>query len=363
MSKVSKKTSILESSISLGGVSRTQKALFAKHLAVMLQSGLTISEALDIVEDSAKGKFKKILQGVSRAVKSGRPFSKALARYSKVFSGLFINATYAGESAGTLTENLENVAEQLRKENTLISKVKGAMLYPIVILVATFILGMVLSFVVLPKITPLFEGLRMDLPITTKALIWFSHFVQDYGVYLFFGIIAVVFFMAWLLRQKFTQPVTHWVVLNLPILKRITRNTNLARFSRILGTLLKSGVNIDEALEITKSSINNYYYKQALDKVSKSVGRGTKLSANLNQFDNLFPKLATRMIQVGEESGKFEETLFYLASFYEAEVDNATKSLSTAIEPILLAIIGLVVGFLALSIITPIYNITGNIRR
>ncbi len=357
------KKDLMEIEIPIGRINLTQKALFAKHLAVTLRAGLTITEALTIARDSASGKLKKVIAGILKSVKAGSSLSKSFARYPKVFSGLFIGATQAGEASGTLVENLENVAEQLEKEKELFSKIKGAMLYPVVILTAAFVLGMVLTFFVLPQITPMFEGLDIDLPITTRILIRFSHLIQEYGLYLFLGIIGFAGFMVWLVKQRFTKPVTHWLLINTPIIKKITRKTTLASFSRTLGMLLKSGVNIDEALEITKETMSNYYYKQALEEVSKNVRKGTKLSDNLAQFESLFPIMVTKMIGVGEESGKFEETLFYLANFYEVEVETAVKSLTLAIEPILLIMIGLVVGFLTLSIITPIYDLTGGISR
>jgi type II secretory pathway component PulF len=364
MAKQSKsKKSILELDVSLFGVSLAEKALFAKHLAVMLRSGMPITEALGISVDSAQGELKKVLEGVRLSIQAGHSLSDSFANYPKVFSHLFVNVTRAGESSGTLVENLENIAEELKKEKELVAKIKGALLYPIIVLAATFALGMVLSFVVLPKITPLFEGLKIDLPITTRALIWFSDVIQNYGFYLFWGIVAFVIFIAWLVRREFSKPVTHWLLLHTPILRDLVRNANLARFSRTLGMLLKSGVNIDEALDITKATMGNYYFRAALAGVADRVGKGVKLAEGLEESPDLFPKLLTRMIHVGEESGKFVDTLFYLADLYEAEVDTSTKSLSTAMEPVLLIFIGLVVGFLALSIITPIYDVTGNIRR
>lgn len=355
--------SILEANVSIGGVTLAEKALFAKHLAVMLHSGMTIVEALGVAEDSAQGKFKKIIASIGLSIKSGRSLSDSLANYPKVFSELFINVAKAGEASGTLVENLENISDGLKKEKELIGKVKGALLYPVIVLVATFILGMTLVFFVLPKITPLFEGLNVDLPFTTRALIDFSHFIQESGFYFFWGI--VVFFVAlfWFVKQNFSKPITHKIILKTPVLNKLVRNTNLARFSRTLGMLLQSGVNIDEALEIVKSTMGNFYYRKALNDVSKRVGKGVRLADGLEGSSELFPKLLTKMIHVGEESGRFEDTLFYLADYYEEEVDTSTKSLSTALEPILLIFIGLVVGFLALSIITPIYDITGNIKR
>ena len=358
-----KKKGVLQKDISFGTVSLSERALFAEHLSVMLKAGLTIVDALDIALDSAKGKMKKVLKEVRRSVQSGHSLSDSLAQHPKTFSGLMIHATRAGEASGTLEENLSHVAKQLAKDKELLAKVKGAMLYPMVVLIAAFVLGMVLSFVILPKIIPLFTGLRVELPVTTRALIWFSTFVEAHAKVLLVSIVTGVIVLIWLLKQKFTHPVTHWLLIHIPLIKGITRGANLARFSRTLGTLLKSGLNIDEAVDITRDTLGNYHYRRALASVSKSIGKGTRISDNLMQFHTLFPIMAIRMVNVGEESGKLDETLLYLAHYYELEVDNSTKALSTAIEPILLLFIGLVVGFLALSIITPIYNITGNVQR
>ncbi|MEK7453102.1 MAG: type II secretion system F family protein [Patescibacteria group bacterium] len=358
-----KRKGFLEMDISILGVNLGEKVIFSKHLAVMLRSGMPITEAFDISIDATQGKLKKILKGIRLSIQAGHSLSDSFANYPKTFSELFINVTRAGEKSGTLVENLENIAEELRKEKELISKIKGALLYPIIVLIATFALGMVLAFVVLPKITPLFEGLKIDLPATTRSLIWLSNVIQDHGFYIFWGIVAFFIFIAWLIRQEFSKPVTHLIMIRVPILRTLIRNANLARFSRTLGMLIKSGVNIDEALNITKATMGNYYFRRAIGNVAHRASMGVKLTDGLEESSDLFPKLFTRMVHVGEESGKFEDTLFYLATLYEAEVDTSTKSLSTALEPMLLIFIGLVVGFLALSIITPIYNVTGNIKR
>lgn len=365
MTKGNKKenNSLLESNISIGGVTFEEKALFAKHLSVMLKSGLTLNESLQIIEDGAQGKFKKILRKIINSVNSGNSLSDSLKQFPKVFSGLFISSIYAGESSGTLTENLEEVSKQLDKERELYSKIKSAMIYPVVVMIAAGILGIFMAFVVLPKIVPLFEGLRVDLPLSTRILIWFAHLVQDNGLVLFIGIVASVFVLLWLLRQKFVKPVTDKIILSFPIIKNLSKNVNLARFCRTLGTSLRSGTTVTESIDVVRQSVNNYYYKKTLNGIEKGIQKGENLSYLLNQNGQLFPLVVSRMIQVGEESGNLDETLEYLADFYELEVDATSKRLQTAIEPVLLIAIGLVVGFMAISIITPIYDITGNIRR
>jgi len=357
MPKNGEKKGLGSISFSFTRINLTTKAIFAKHLAVMQKSGLTIVESLSIIADSSQGKFKRIVKGILKSTEAGNTLSSSFARYPKIFPSIFISSIYAGESSGTLDQNLENLAIQMEKEKELSSKIKGAMLYPSVVLVATFILGIVLSFLVLPKIIPLFEGLKVDLPFTTRALISFSHFMDDNGGKAFIGLVVFLIFFVWLVKQKFIKPITHLFFLKMPIVNHITRNINLARFTRTLGMLLKSGLNIDEALKVTKDTLGNYYYHKSLEEVSQRVGKGITLSENLKHYEDLYPKMVSRMILVGEESGNLEDTLFYLADFYELEVDNASKALSTTIEPVLLIFIGLAVGFLALSIITPIFNI------
>jgi type II secretory pathway component PulF len=354
----------LGSDISFGGTGLAQVVIFAKNLSVMIKSSLTISESLDIAADSMSGRFKKIILSVLSAVNSGSSLSDGFKQYPKVFPNIFISSVYAGEKSGTLEQNLDYVANQLEKERDLSQKIKSSMIYPVVVLTATFLLGMTLAFLVLPKIIPLFQGLGGDLPFTTRTLIWLSTVVQDHGTVLFLSIVGTLFVLIWLARQRFSRPVTNLLLLYTPIIRKISKNANLVRFCRTLGTLLKSGLTIDESMAIAGDTVGNYYYKKAVKNIAKSMSAGgASLSSSLEGYESLFPKLVVRMIKVGEESGKLDENLLYLASFYESEVDNSTKTLSTSIEPILLIIIGLAVGFLALSIITPIYNITGNISQ
>lgn len=357
------KKSLLEVNISFKGVTAIQKIVFARYLAVMLKSGLTISEALTIIADQSTGKFKNIVLSVLHSVQSGNSLASSLKRFPKVFSGLLINSAYAGEASGNLDQNLNNVADQMNKDKELKSKLKAAMVYPVIVISATVVLGLAMAFVVLPKITPLFKGMDIELPWTTRLLIWFSSFIQNNTTVLLVGTAALIILFTWVVKQKWSKPVTHYLILKTPLVKNISKFSNLAVFTRNLSTLLKSGLNIDEAVRITKDTVSNYYFRKCLEKIAQHVGQGTKLSDNLSEYEEYFPKLVTSMIRVGERSGNLEESLIYVAEFYELEVDNSTKALSTAIEPILLIFIGLAVGGMALSIITPIYQITGNIQK
>lgn len=359
--KGGKKKSILNINLDLVPASKLELIVFAKHLSLMLRSGLAITEALKVLYQSSTGKFRDLVGDIYNSVKAGRNLAEALQRYPRVFNSFFAGAVYAGETSGTLDKSLENVAVQLKKEKELADKIKGALMYPVIILIAGFVMSLFLAFYILPKIIPLFQGMKMKLPWTTRALIAFSQVVESYGTILLICIFVGLALLIWLVRQKFSKPFVHKLLLKLPVVKDIIKQANLARFSRTLATLLASGLNIVEALNIAANTTTNYYYRRAINTVSKATSKGNRLSAGLMKFRGYFPDMAIRMIAVGEESGKLEETLFYLADFYEGEVDNSTKNLSTLVEPILLVFIGLGVGFLALSIVTPIYSITGKV--
>jgi len=343
--------------------SLTDIALFSKHLSVMIHSGIPLAEALQIAQDSAPSRLQHITKGIAQSAKAGQSLSSAFGRYPGIFSKLFLGAVYAGERSGTLEASLDELALQLEKERELVAKIRGAFLYPTIILSAAFVLGLLFMFLILPRLTSLLLGLHVELPFTTQLLVDLSDILQEIGHIILIIIVTLLLFSVWILRQEFMKPLVHWIFLRLPIIKRLSRSANLARFCRTLGTLLKSGVHIDEALLIVKDTVSNHYYKKALAAAAPRITKGTKLSENLSLFPRLFPILVTRMVRVGEESGRMEETLFYLANFYEVEVDVSTKSLSSTIEPILLLIVGASVAFLALSIISPIFEVTGGIGR
>jgi len=357
------KASIFEKDIEVNYISLVQKMLFVKHLALMLRSGLAISDALKLLYASSRGKFKTIIGEVYTSVKSGASLSSALANYPHVFSGFLIGSIYAGEASGSLEANLENVSNELKKEKELLDKVRGALFYPALVLVAALSMGLFVAFYILPKVTPILSGLRMELPWSTRSLIFLSSFSQSYGLGILIVTIILGLMLIWSYRQTWSQQFVDRLWLRLPLIGPLIKHVNLSRFSLILAMLLKSGLTITEALDLTRVSMSNYQYRHILDDVKSGVDKGSKLSDNLQKYDKYFPEISVRMIRIGEESGKLEETLFYLTEFYESEVDNATKKLATAVEPFLLIGIGLFVLFLALAIITPIYSITGGVSR
>jgi type II secretory pathway component PulF len=268
-----------------------------------------------------------------------------------------------GESAGILSENLNYLADELKKKQELRKKVIGALIYPIVILVATLGITGLLTVFIFPKILPVFKSLNVELPLTTKILIVVSDVLTKYGLLVLLGILALIVALWLILKIKSVKFYFHSLLLYVPIFGKIIRNVSLTNLCRTLGLTLKSGIKVVEAISITAESLPNLVYKKELLKVADEVRKGESLSPHFVRMPHLFPSVLSQMISVGESAGNLSETLLYLAEFYESEVNDATKNLSNVLEPILMVLMGIIVGFVALSIITPIYEVTQNIGR
>lgn len=346
---------------SLRRVSLIDKVIFSRHLALMLRSGLAMLEALQVIsEQTTSKKMKAAIDSIIKAVSNGESLSSGMERYPKIFSGVFIGMVKVGEASGTLERNLEFVGTTLEKDYDLKRKVMAAMIYPIIILVMTFFVAMAMTFFVLPKLVKMFDTFNIALPVATRVFISLSKFLVANGLYVFAGIAAVVIGLRFLIKAKRTKPFFHKINVSLPFIKNLIRNLNLARINRMLAVLLKSGVTINEGLRITAQSLDNVIYQRIIFDAVESVKKGQSL-ASAFEGNHLIPTMTSRMIAVGEKTGKLEDNLFYLTSYYEGEVDQATKNLSSVIGPVLMVVIGVVLGLLAIAIISPIYQFTGTL--
>jgi type IV pilus assembly protein PilC len=347
-----------------GWVSHVDKMLFTKHLSVMLKAGLTLLDALKSLAGQTKSRrFKTVLSKVLLNIEQGQSFHKALSTHPKIFSSFYVNIVKAGEYAGTLQENLAHLADQYIKDHNLLKKVKSAMMYPVIVFGAALIIGFFFATYVLPQVANIFSGLQnIEMPLVTRGLLSMSEFVREHTLVSFVGFVGSIYFIYWFIRRKFLAPFTHHLILRLPIIGRISHDVNMARFSLILGTMLRSGIDIVQALDITREVINNIYYKRAIAEAHLDMQRGTTLHESLMRNADLFPPVVLQMIEVGERSGELEEVLKYLAEFYELEVETTTKDLSSVLEPVLLLLIGLVALGLAYAILIPIYNYTSAIQ-
>ncbi|MCR4311870.1 MAG: type II secretion system F family protein, partial [Candidatus Uhrbacteria bacterium] len=342
-------------------LSLSERLLFTKYLAVLLNSGLPIDEALDILLQQSSGSLKEILSTLKTAVRSGNTLSSGLASYPHIFSNVYINLVSAGEASGTLQKNFEELAGQMQKEHELRKKIQGAMLYPSIVLMSAITVTTGIVVFVLPNITALFASLNVPLPWTTRVLIGVAYVVQHYGFLLALGAAALVIGFIFLRRMPFVMPLTHGILLKFPVIGKIARDASLATMTRLLGTLLQTGMPISEALAITGSVMRNIYYRRMFEKMKTGLAQGRSLTEALSKSSALVPPIALRLIRVGEETGTLGDMLAYLAEFYEHEVDESTRNAATLLEPIMIIMIGLMVAVLAFSIISPIYQVVGSI--
>lgn len=353
---------MLHSPFRFARISTLDKILFARHMSVMLKSGLSLTEALEAVHDQAtSAKLKWIVKAIIDSVANGQSLSDSMARHEKVFSGVMINMIRIGEESGNLEKNLEHLAVQLEKDYDLKKKVVSAMIYPIIILVATILLGIVLTVFILPKLVDLFSTFRMELPFLTRVFLNIAEFLVANGWIVLIVFVVLLVGLRVLVKSNFARPFIHKLLLDLPITNKLTKYLNLARFARALALLLQSGLTINEGIAITANTLGNAVYKKKLAQAADEIKKGKTFASVLSE-EKYFPKMISRMVDVGERTGKLQDSLFYIADFYEEEVDNTTKNLSTIIEPILLIVIGIVLGLLAAAIISPIYQFTGSLR-
>lgn len=346
-------------------VSTLDILLFTKHLAVMLKSGIPISEAIDTLKNQQKNStLKRILIEVGQEVDNGQSLADALAKHRETFNSLYISLIGIGEKSGNLESNLEYLSVELKKSYDFNKKVQGAILYPKIILAATALMGMFISLFVLPKLVDLFHSLDVKLPLSTKILLFIASLMKDYGVFIAVGLVVIAVSLTILLRTPFFKPKWHRVMLSLPIIGSINQNVELTSFCRNIGIMLKSGLTITNSLEVQLHATDNLVYKSYVSDFLREVEKGKKLSDVMgNGKYKYIPGIVPKMVGVGEATGKLEDVMIYLGDFFEEEVDDATKNISNTLEPILLLVIGLVVAFVALAIISPIYQLTGSIHK
>lgn len=340
-----------------------EKMTFTRNLSVMVSSGLTISRAVQNLSLQTKNKtFQKILESVNDDLQAGKTLSEGLAKYPAVFNELFVNMVYVGEVGGSLEQVLDILALQLEKENDLLSKVRGALIYPAVIVIAMVGIGILMLVYILPKITGVFQDMDVKLPATTMAIMAFSDFLRNHWALSIIISVGSIVGLRMFSTTAIGKRSFDFLFLHLPIVGNIIIKVNCARFARIYSSLLKSGVSVVNALTIVSKTLSNVYYKDALAEGIAEVQKGVELSKVIGKYEAIFPLLVTQILAVGEETGKTETVLQRLAEFYEEEVSQITKNMSSIIEPILMLLIGGGVGFFAVAMLQPMYSVLENIQ-
>jgi type IV pilus assembly protein PilC len=345
----------------LNGIKLQDKVIFSRQFATMINAGVPIVQSLRILEEQCESKKMKVMiADVARQVEGGATLSIALAAHPKGFNNIYVNMVRAGETGGILDQVLERLATQQEKDAEIVSKIRSAMIYPSVITVATISAFFFLMTVIVPKLSSIFEDAGADLPIYTKIMLAISAFLVTSWYWLIGGlVVGAILFVRWY-KTKAGRKVVDRLLLKMPIFGPILVKVNVARFSRTFGSLMASGISVLDALQATSSALGNSVYRDELLIVAEQVKNGRPMSEHLRESPH-FPAIVSQMLAVGEETGKLDEILLKLASFYEREVDTVIEGLTSIIEPILILVLGGMVGFIVISVFGPISDISNSV--
>lgn len=346
-------------------LSHKKQTFFAQKLSFLLGSGMPVIDSISIINKQSKSRndtmiFDQIISDLS----NGKTLAASLSRFDGTFNDFSINIIKSGEYSGTLKNSLNYLAKELKNKEALKHKMMSALLYPLIITISTFGIALFLVVYIFPKILPIFKSLNTGLPTSTKIIIFLSEVIRDNGVYILIGLIIFALLLSLMLKKYMKLKIgKEKLLLKVPLLGKIIQYYNLANICRTMGLLLESGVSLGEAAIIASDTSSNILYKQSLKEISHQIYKGKNISENISLQTYIFGDMLGQMIAIGEKSGNLPETFIYLSEFYENEFDDLTKNLSTSIEPFLMILMGLVVGFVAVSIITPIYEITNTLKK
>ena len=330
-----------------------------QNLSVMIKAGVPLADALSTLAEQTKNKkIKNILSDVQKKIKEGKNFSESLEPYQENFGELFINMIRAGETSGQLDTVIKELYQQTKKDHQLMTKVRNALTYPVIIIVAMFGIGTFMMVFVLPNITNLFTELNIQLPLPTLILITISNFIQANGLWVAIALVLILVIFIRTIRTQKGKYAFDTILLKIPVVSGIIKKINLARLARSLSSLIKTDITIIETLQITSRILGNSLYKKALLESAEQVKKGNKMADVFKNYPNIFPPNIIQMVSVGEETGSLDEVLENLASFYEEEVYSTMDNLPVIIEPVLMILIGVAVAGIALAIMMPMYNLT-----
>ncbi len=343
-------------------VSLRDKIIFAGNLSAMIGAGLSLSRALQILaRQTEQAYFRSVISDVLGQINSGKTISQAMESYPTVFPEVFVAMTAAGEESGNLPQSLSIIKEQLTKTYELERKVKGAMIYPLVIFGLIIVVAILMMIFMVPTLSATFKDLNVPLPFLTRLIIGVSDWISQHLILFLLGLVAVAVGLVSFLRSVPGGRMLDWLALHLPVLSVISREINSAKTMRTIGSLITAGVSMTRAIQITSRVVENSYYRPLFAPAIAQIEKGQSLSAIFRAEAKLFPILVGELTEVGEETGKLAEMLSRGAEFYEEEVNQATKNLSTIIEPVLMIVIGIAVGFFVVAMISPMYSLTNAI--
>jgi len=335
---------------------------YTRQVAIMLNAGLTLIDALEILKkQTTKLPLRKMIEAIDAKIKGGSSYSEALSDYRGNFSNLYISLVKSGEASGKLGEILLRLADNLEKEREFKSKLKGALVYPVIIVVGMFVVMFIMITFVLPKLLGLYKDFNVELPLSTKILIGVSNFSTHFWPVVLGLFFAAGYFIKKYLATKSGKKNFDQLALKTPVFGKIISISALVESTRTLAILIGAGISILDALSIVVDSTDNSIFKDAFLSVSHKVEKGQSMGVALEQ-EGIFPPILVQMSQVGEQTGNLDDTLLRLSKYFEMESEMSVKTMTTLIEPLILVFLGVGVGFLVMSVITPIYNLTNSFK-
>ncbi|MEK7645216.1 MAG: type II secretion system F family protein [Patescibacteria group bacterium] len=345
-----------------GRISMREKIMFARNMGSMLEAGLTLSRILSVIDrQSRNDKFKKTVSTINNEIRAGKTLNEAMAAFPKAFSPLFIAMVRSGEESGNLAGSLKTLSGQMEKSYLLQKRLRGALIYPAIVICLIAVIGVLMFIYVVPTLTNTFKELNVELPWSTQLIVSTSDFLRYHTFAFVAAIVAVVSGLILFKRSVVGKKMIERTMLKLPIIGVLVKEANSARTARTLSSLLSAGVSFLAAMEITRDVVQNGFYKEVLEKARLNVQKGDPISSVFIENEHLYPAFVGEMTSVGEETGQLAEMMLGIATFYEGEVEQKTKDMSTIIEPLLMVMIGCAVGFFAVSMISPTYSLLDNI--
>ena len=343
--------------INIGTVKHKDVVIFSRQLSVMISATVPIVQALRILaKQTSNAIFVQKITEMADQVDGGMKLSLAMSKHSKVFSNFFVSMVKSGETSGKLDEVLLYLADQMEKDYDLMSRIKGAMIYPVFIIAGMLIVGFLMMVFVVPKMTAMLKESGQELPFLTKILIGSSDFLKDYWYIIIFGVIFLIIGIKLFVRSKRGKIIFNKLVLKAPVFGELFKKVYIVRFARSLSTLVKGGVPISASLNITSEVVDNEAYKELIVETVKEVEDGNSISTLFSK-SNLMPPMLSQMMIIGEKTGKLDEILDRLASFYSREIDSLVVGLTSLIEPLILMIMGVGVGGMVAAIMIPMFKV------
>ncbi|MBD3250197.1 MAG: hypothetical protein GF381_01320 [Candidatus Pacebacteria bacterium] len=339
------------------GIKQTELVNFTRQLATMISAGLPLATALSILQNQTKPEMAALVNKLLKDVESGETFAKALGEHEKVFSRVYIQLVKAGEVGGVLDNVLDRLAINLEKEKDFRAKTKGAMIYPLIVIAAMVIVGFIMMVFVVPKLTQMYQDFNAELPLATKALIAVSTVMARFWwLIILLAVGGVVGLRTWSQTDLGEKKLDEWLN-KIPVYGQLRTKMTLTEFARTMSLLLSSGVPLLEAMQIVSQAMSSRMYRDAVSEAKDDVEKGVPLSQALGRYE-IMPPILPEMIAVGEETGKMDEILLKLSEYYEKESEYAVKNLTTAMEPLIMIVLGVGVGLMVIAVIMPIYNLT-----